>query len=65
MDRTLRAALVAALVGFAAVAGFGWMLGFPGGSSLIAGAVVGALFAGIVLAAARRSARFDDPGRPE
>ena len=64
MDRTLRAALVAALVGFAAIAGFGWMLGFPVGPSAVAGVVAGVVFAGIVLAAARRSADFHDPGGP-
>lgn len=64
MDRTLRAALVAALVGFVAVAGFGWMLGFPVGPSVVAGVVASVLFAGIVLLAARRSADFHDPGQP-
>jgi hypothetical protein len=65
MNRTLRAAVVAALVGFAAVAGFGWMLGFPVGSSVVAGVVAAVLFAGIVLAAARRSGNFHDPGGPQ
>jgi len=63
MDRTFRAALVAALVGFVAIAGFGWMLGFPVGPSVVAGVVAAAVFAGIVLAAARRSTNFHDPTR--
>lgn len=60
MDRTLRAALTAALIGLVFVGGIGLFLGVPVASSLAAGAVSGALFAGLILAAARRSASFDD-----
>ena len=64
MDRTLRAALVALLIGVLAVGGIAVFLGVPPVPSLVAGLVAGVLFGGLILAAARRSASFhDDPDR--
>lgn len=64
MDRTLRAALVAAVIGFATVAGLGVLLGFPAVPSVVAGLVTAALFGGLLLAADRRAGSMtpDDPG---
>lgn len=66
MDRTVRAALTAALIGLVAVGGIAWFLGVPTGPSLVAGLVAAAAFGLLILAAARRSASFDDetPGSP-
>lgn len=68
MDRTLRAALLAALIAFAAVAGSGIFLGFDAVGSIVAGLVLGALAAGLILAAARRAETFEatppTPGFP-
>jgi hypothetical protein len=58
MDRTLRAALVAGLIGFAAVAGLGAFLGFDPVGSVIAGLVVALLGAGLLWGAARRADTF-------
>jgi FtsH-binding integral membrane protein len=63
MDRTLRAALVAALIGLVAVGGIAFFLGVPAITSVIAGVVAAVLFGGLILAAARRSAGFDDEHR--
>ena len=60
MDRTLRAALTAFVIGLVAVGGIAAFLGVPGVPSLVSGLVAGALFAGLILAAARRSQGFHD-----
>lgn len=59
--RTVRAAVVAGLIGLVAVGGLGWLMGFPVGGSVTAGVVVGVLFAVLLLAAARRSASMTPP----
>lgn len=67
MDRTVRAALVAALIGVAGIGGIAWFLGVPSGSALVAGLVAGAAFGGLILLAARRAdslAPPQDPGAP-
>lgn len=61
MDRTVRAALTAAVIGLVAVGGIAWFLGVPPVASLVAGGIAGVAFAALILAAARRSAAFDDP----
>ncbi|MFU8839510.1 MAG: hypothetical protein ACNA8R_02175 [Nitriliruptoraceae bacterium] len=58
MDRTLRAAVTAALLGFVTVAGLGVFLGFPTTGSLVAGAVTGVLAGGLLLGAGRRAETF-------
>ncbi|MFA9431580.1 hypothetical protein [Egicoccus sp. AB-alg2] len=64
MDRTLRAAVLAAFIGFATVAGLGTFLGFDPSGSLLAGVVV-ALVAGLLIwAAARRAETFHQPTPP-
>ncbi len=65
MDRTLRAALMAVVIGIVVIGGTGVFLGVDPMPSLIAGVVTGVLVGGLVLAAARRSASFDDPNRPD
>ncbi len=62
--RTLRAAVVADLLGFVLVGGFGWFLGFPLVPSLIAGAVAGSLFLALVLLVAKRSGTLEDEVPP-
>ena len=64
MDRTLRAALVAALIAFASVAGFGVFLGFDATGSVIAGAVLAVLAALLIWGAARRADTFHEPTPP-
>ena len=67
MNRTARAALLAGLVGFALVAGAGWLLGFPATATLTAGAVGALLAPGLIVAAALRAGTFSpdaDPGCP-
>jgi hypothetical protein len=64
VDRTLRAALLAAFIGFAAVAGSGIFLGFAAAGSLLAGVVVGALAALLLWGAARRAETFEHPTPP-
>lgn len=59
MDRTFRAALVAALIGLVVVGGMAWFLGLPPITAVLSGVVAGALFGGLILAAARRA----DDGR--
>ncbi len=72
MDRTLRAALLAAFIAFASVAGLGAFLGFDLVGSLVAGVVLAVLAAVLILAAARRADTFAPtpptpgfPGPPE
>ena len=63
MDRTMRAALTAFLIGVVFVGGVGAFLGVDPVPALVAGLVAGVLFGGLILAAARRSQSFhDDPG---
>jgi len=62
MDRTLRAALTALLIGLVAVGGIALFLGVPAIPSLVSGVVAGVLFAGLILAASRRSQGFHDDG---
>jgi hypothetical protein len=62
VDRTLRATLLAAFIGFAAVAGLGVFLGFDPAGSLMAGVVAG-LLAGLLLwGASRRAESFHPDG---
>ena len=67
MNRTLRAALVAFLVGLVFVGGVGAFLGVAPMPAVVAGLVAGILFGGLILAAARRSQGFHDdtPRRDE
>lgn len=65
MDRTLRAALLAAFIAFAFVAGVGLFLQFEVGASLITGVIAGALAWLLIWGAARRADTFhDDTPRP-
>jgi hypothetical protein len=64
MDRTLRAALLAALIAFAAVAGFGVFLGFDPTGSVIAGLILAVLSAVLIWGAARRAETFHEPTPP-
>lgn len=58
MNRTVRAALLAAFIAFAVVAGIGMFLGVDAGLSVTAGLVFAALSALLLLAAARRADSF-------
>jgi hypothetical protein len=60
MDRTLRAVLVAAAIGFATVAGLGVFLGFDVTGSVVAG-LIGAVLAGLLLWGASRRAESFHP----
>ncbi len=64
MGRTWRAVLLAAFVGFAAVAGLGVFLGFDPVGALITGVVAGGLVGGLIWAAARRAEGFHDDRIP-
>lgn len=66
MDRTLRAALLAAFIPFAVVAGLGRFLGFDVDASLIAGVIAGALGGLLLWGVARRADTFHaaPPVRP-
>jgi hypothetical protein len=66
MSRTLRAALIGALIGFASIAGLGVFLGFAVVGSLVAGVVTGALAGLLLWGAARRAESFHpvDAARP-
>ena len=64
MDRTLRAALTAFLIGVVAVGGIAVFLGVPAVPALVSGLVAGVLFGGLILAASRRSQQFHDD-RPD
>lgn len=64
MDRTMRAALTAFLIGLVAVGGIALFLGIQPVPSLVAGLVAGVLFGGLILAASRRSQSFHDD-RPD
>jgi hypothetical protein len=58
MDRTLRAALLAAFIGFATVAGMGVFLGFDPTGSLVTGVIVALIAGGLLWGAARRAETF-------
>ncbi len=67
MDRTVRAALLAALITFATVAGLGVFLGFDAAGSLVAGALFGLAGGALIWLAGRRADSFhsgdvDDDG---
>lgn len=73
MDRTLRAVLLAVVIGFASVAGIGLFLGFGTGGSLTSGVVVGVLSGALLWGVSRRADSFhpmpdappdDDPDAP-
>ncbi|MTV25237.1 hypothetical protein FTX61_07425 [Nitriliruptoraceae bacterium ZYF776] len=64
MDRTLRAALLAALITFGFIAGFGIFLQFPVVGSLVAGTALAVLAAALILLAARRAETFERPTPP-
>jgi hypothetical protein len=63
-DRTLRAALVADLIGFSSVAGIALFLGVPLLPAVITGAIAGTLFFFLIWAAGKRSATFHDSAAP-
>ncbi len=58
MDRTLRAALLAALITFAAIAGLGVFLGFDAVGSVVAGAVLALAGGALIWLAGRRADSF-------
>lgn len=60
MDRTLRAALTAFVIGLVVVGGTALFLGVGQGPSIVSGLVAGVLLGGLILAAARRSQQFHD-----
>ena len=64
MDRTVRAAVLAAVIGFAVIAGLGVFLGFDTVGSVIAGAVVAVVAALLIWGAARRAETFHDTTTP-
>lgn len=55
MGRTLRAALVAGVIGLVLVGGMALFLGIDVVPSVVTGLVAGGLFSGLILAAARRA----------
>ena len=64
MDRTLRAALLAAFIPFAVVAGLGSFLGFEVGATLIAGVIAGAIGGLLLWGVARRADTFHAAAPP-
>jgi hypothetical protein len=64
MDRTLRAALLAAFIAFASIAGFGIFLGFDATGSVVAGVGLGVLSGLLIWGAARRADTFHEPTPP-
>jgi len=64
VDRTLRAALLAAFIGFAAIAGLGTFLGFDATGSLIAGGITAVVAALLIWGAARRAETFHETDTP-
>lgn len=60
MDRTKRAALLAAVIVAGTIGGLGGFLGFPVGGSIVTGIVLGC-FAGLLLLAAGRRAETFHP----
>jgi hypothetical protein len=64
VDRTLRAALLAALLTGGSIAFFGLFLGFDVGGTLVTAAVLAALAALLIWGAARRAETFTGPPTP-
>ena len=64
MDRTVRAALLAALIAGGSVAFFGLFLGFPTTPTLITAVVLAVLSGALLWGAARRADTFEQPGQP-
>ena len=57
--RTLRAAVVAALLAFAMIGGIAWFLGFPTSTALVSGAVAAVFSLLLLLGAAKRSGHLE------
>lgn len=64
MDRTIRAALMAGLIGLVGIGGIAAFLGVNATTSLISGLVAGGLFATLILLAARRADSMAPPSDP-
>ncbi len=64
MDRTVSAALLAGLIAFASVAGFGIFLGFGVTGPLVSGLVLGAAAGLLLWLASRRAETFHEPTPP-
>ncbi len=64
MDRTIRAALVAGLIGLVGIGGIAAFLGVPATTAAISGLVAGVLFGGLILLAARRADSMAPPAGP-
>lgn len=64
MDRTLRAALTAFVIGLVVVGGTAVFLGVAAAPSVVSGLIAGVLLGGLILAAARRSQQFHDDAPP-
>ena len=64
MDRTLRATLLTAFVGFAVVTGTALFLELPALGSVVAGVVAGVFGAWLIWAAARRAESVTDDEEP-
>lgn len=64
MDRTIRAALMAGLIGLVGIGGIAAFLGVEVTTSLISGLVAGGLFAALILLAARRADSMAPPSDP-
>lgn len=64
MNRTLRAAVLADVITFVAVAGFGILLGFDVVWSIVAGLALGSLAALLLVMAGRRADTFHEPTPP-
>lgn len=62
--RTLRAAVVAALIGAGSVAFFGLFLGFQTTPTLVTALVVGLLAGVLIAGASRRAETFESPDDP-
>ncbi len=65
MDRTVRAAVMAAAIALGSVAGVGIFLGFDPVGALVAGGVVAGVAAWLLLAAARRAETLHGPEHPQ
>ena len=61
MDRTLRAALLAGLIGLVGIGGIAAFLGVPATTAVVSGLVAGVLFGGLILLAARRADSMAPP----
>ncbi len=58
MDRTKRAALLAAVIVAGTIGGLGGFLGFPAGGAIVTGIVLGCLAGLLLIAAGRRAETF-------